>query len=434
MGYIVGTIALFFCGISYKTRKDLLNPVCFFSLLWGIVCILSAMKLYGFTGANTYEYAVIGVGILSYSVAASSLLNKSKPIRFVWGKNVNIKDKWKSDNINKGPTMVNEKALWMMTIIVFCYTIYKFKLALPFILMNNTLGYVRTIYLQIGAGITINALDYLINTFVIAGMRLTCEIILINEMISRRKVHKLLYIMLGLIIVMNVLLTGGRMILLDLSLYILFAVKLNGFKTQYKLNRWQKIAIVFLGSVIVYGMLYITKDRQGNNTVMESIYGNFTGGVSLFNTIVENVLKEKWTYGTMFFYAVLSLAWTPLNYFLHIPYPMTFKTFDMLVSPFYNVGKSTMNAYITCWGFFYADFRIIGVIVFSAVFGLVLANYYNRYRITRSPEDICSYMLMANVMFYSIIRWQLANSSYILALVLIPLMYKRNYNKSKSRS
>lgn len=421
MGYIIGLGSLLLGGVGYLIYKNILNPVSFFLFLWGPVCILSQLKLFEFTGASDYAYFLIGIGIISYSVGGFLLLKAKKPLRFrIGGLST------QSNVIKREKVFLNRKLLWIMMFLVFIYTIYKLKLALPFILENNTLGYVRAIYLRVGAGITINAFDYLINTFLIAGMRITCEIVIINEVISRRKIHPVLIIMLGLVIIMNVLLTGGRMILLDLCLFIFFGIKLNDFKTKYKLNFWQKIVVTILIIVLVYGLLYITKDRQSSNSIMESIYGNFIGGVSLFSTVVNEVLKNKWTYGVMFFYGILSLVWAPLNYFFNLPYPKGFETFNTLVSPFYSVGGTTMNAYITCWAFFYSDYGILGIIIFSMIFGLLMGDYYNKFREIHSPEYICKYMLMLNIIFYTIIRWQLSSSSYLLAIFLLSIIYKKS--------
>lgn len=424
MGYIIGLLCLI---IAYGVRvayKNIHNPICIFALIWGIVCIFSQMKLYGFTGTDIYGYMVIGIGILSFSVGAILLLNKRRTLSFVLFRH----EKRVASEI------VNTKLLWVLLIVVFLYTLSKFLLALPYIRMNNTLGYVRTIYLKVGAGITINALDYFINTFIITGFRLTCEIVLINEMISRRAVKKLMFVVLVLIIAMNVLLSGGRMILFDLVTYVIFSVLLNGFGTKFKLSWKQKVLFFVVGIVIVYAMIYITKDRQSNITVLESVYGNFVGGVSLYNTIINNVIGNNWTYGTMFTYAVLSVVWLPLNYIFKIPYPKTFETFDLLVSPFYDVGATTMNAYTTCWTFFYADFRIPGVIILSAVFGMIAANSYIRYETSRRAVNTCKYMLMLNVLVYSIIRWQLCNTSYLLVLIMISYVYKREVMSVDSSS
>ncbi len=422
MGYIVGLLCMFIAYYTYKLYKNVYNPACFFSIIWCVVSILSQMKLFGFTGADTYCYILIGIGIISFSTGASALLNKGKSISF----------KIKGNRLKRTIDRVNTKMLWVMLIIVFVYTCSKFFLALPYILMDNTLGYVRTIYLNVGGGITANALDYLINTFIITGLRLTCEIIIINELISGRKINKFMVSILILIIVMNILLSGGRMILFDLCTYAFLAIQLNGFRMSFKLNNKQKAIIYLVGGAAVYAMIYITMDRQSNITVIESVYGNFIGGVSLFNTIVNDVLGQKWTWGTMFVYAVLSIVWVPLNYLFKIPYPKTFETYSLLVSPFYTVGKTTMNAYTTCWAFFYADFRILGIIILSAIFGIIAANSYNKYIRTRSAVDTCKYLLVLNVLVYSIIRWQFCNSSYLLALILIPLVYKRDASKEIS--
>lgn len=419
MGYIVGLLCMSIAYYTYKLYKNVYNPVCFFCIIWCVVSILSQMKLFGFTGADTYSYILIGIGIISFSVGANALLHKRKSVSFM------IKGYRARRTIDR----VNTKMLWIMLLIVLLYTCSKLFLALPYILMNNTLGYVRTIYLNVGGGITINALDYMINTFIITGLRLTCEIIIINESISGRKINKLMISILILIIVMNILLSGGRMILFDLCTFVFFAIQLNGFKVTFKLNSKQKAGIYLIVGAAVYAMIYITMDRQSNISVIESVYGNFIGGVSLFNTIINDVLGQKWTLGTMFAYAVLSLVWVPLNYLFKIPYPSTFDTYNLLVSPFYTVGKTTMNAYTTCWAFFYADFRIWGILIFSAVFGAIAANSYNRYIRTRSAVDTCKYMLVLNVLVYSIIRWQFCNSSYLLTLVLIPLVYKKNASK-----
>lgn len=421
MGYIIGIASLFVALLTYKMNRNLLEPTCFFGIIWGIICIGSQMRLFGFTGADTYCYVLIGIGILCFFIGSSFFIDKQQVISFEIGQ---VQRKKTSNS-------VNTTLLWVMLIIIFVYTCWKFVLALPYIMMNNSLGYVRTIYLQVGGGITLNAFDYLINTFIIAGFRLTCEVIIINELIARRKVGRLMLCFLAVIIGMNVLLSGGRMILLDFGMYVVFSILLNGFKVKIKLSAWQKIAILCGGAVVIFAMIYITKDRQGNISVVESVYGNFFGGVSLFNTIVHDVLENNWTWGVMFGYAVISILWIPLNYILGIPYPEAFSTYDLLISPFYSVGNTTMNAYTTCWLFFYSDFRIPGLIMFSIIFGIIAGNSYRRFEMTRSGSDTCIYMIMLNVMVYSIIRWQLCNSSYVLAIVLIPFIYKSCSKKTE---
>lgn len=420
MGYLLGIICLFIAGVTWKTYKNLLNPVTFFYGLWGIICIFSQMRLYGFTGANICIYLLIGLGIFCFGVGCILTLNHRRYLRkYSFGhKSIHHISRSKRPDF---------KLLWTLMLIVFLYTLTKLVLAIPFLLESNSIGYVRMIYLKVGAGITLNAADYYINSFIITGFRLACEVIIINELISRRKVSMKLVLLLLIIVCMNVLLSGGRMILLDLCTYFFFSIILNNFIRKVKPKFKHKCFIGILLIVVICSMIYLTLSRQSDVSFMQSIYGNFFGGVSLMNTLINDVLGNSWTFGTMFFYGILSIVFPVFNVILGIPYPSTFNTFDYLISPFYSVGKSVMNAYTTCWLYFYADFRILGIVCFSLFWGIIAANSYNKAIQKQTGANICIYMIMLNVMFYSFIRWQLCNASYLLALILIPTIYRKKY-------
>ncbi|CAI3403592.1 O-antigen polymerase [Enterococcus cecorum] len=424
MGFCIGGFSLFLALIALKAYKSIFNPTTFFCGLWSIICVFSQLKLFGFIGGSTYVYILIGIGVFCFALGSLYTMQRRRGVKVSFGSLKYGTDLHSSD-------APNYKILWLMMLVVVGYTSIKLYRAMPYLLMNNSMGYVRLKYLEVGAGITINAADYFVNTFFITGFRLACEVIIINELIARREVNKFLVCLLILAIGMNVMLSGGRMILFDLATYALFSIKLNGFKRKWKLNLWQKLLLIVSALIVVYVVVFLTMDRQRDISVFQSIYGNFFGGVSLMTTIIENVVKDNWTWGTMFSYGVLSVLFLPLNVFLKIPYPHSFEIYADIVSPFYNVGATTMNAYTTCWTFFYTDFRIIGVVVFSLFFGVIAAKSFNRFREKRNAASICLYMIMLNIMLYSMIRWQLCNSSYLLALAIIPHLYKRNKEEQR---
>lgn len=425
MGYITALICLLFAYIGYKKFNNILNPLSFLNLVWAVVLPLSELKLFGMNGASVYVYILILLGIISFSIGCISLLQSNKRIVFAFGKIDNNRKRTENE-------IPNRVILWIIILFPLIYGYIKFLRALPFLLLGNGMGYVRINYWTVGGAITTSALDYFIDSFFVKGCRMTAEIILINEFARKRKINKAQILCVLATIGLEILTTGGRMVLFDLCTYFVFSLAINGYKSNKRLGHKQKFFIAIIILVAVYIMLYLTMDRQSNNTVLESLYTNFVGGVSLFNTIVESVLRGRHTWGVMFLYGILSVLYTLLNGFFGLSMPQSFSLLNELITPFYQVGSNlTMNAYTTCFLYFYADFGIIGVIIEALIMGLIVGNGFSNIRKNKAPSNVCIYMILLNVLLYTAIRWQLANSAYVLALFLIVIIYekpKKNIN------
>ena len=87
---------------------------------------------------------------------------------------------------------------------------------------------------------------------------------------------------------------------------------------------------------------------------------------------------------------------------------------------------TTANAYVSCFWFFYADARMLGVVVLSCLYGFIAGQLYYRSIKYRNPIYIVLYLLVIQSIFFSFIRFPFGKAYYFLAMLIIRFLFFRH--------
>jgi len=73
----------------YKKENNTINPGFILSALWALISLLAYMELYDLKKTSSYTYAIIVVGILSYTIGC--IISKRKTIKIKIGSIISMK-------------------------------------------------------------------------------------------------------------------------------------------------------------------------------------------------------------------------------------------------------------------------------------------------------------------------------------------------------
>ena len=397
--------------VSQLNTKDLVNPIFLFSMYWFFILFMAFLGLKGFNVANDYTLLVYFSGILSFGIGGI-LLDK----RYIKISN--------SGSDERKETSLNTKMFYTICILVLGYSFIKFMRVLPFIQQGLSFGDIRSLYWSLGSGITTNALDYFIDNTINKGLQLVIFTVASAEIASKNKSRLLIFFLIA-IALLTASISGGRLVFFDVLIIIFMSFFIFKRKIQISSKTKKLITTVVVCSIIC--MVYLTNQRQGSEGFLLALYGNFTLNVPLMNHVILAV-KESGdiTYGLTFLKGFIEPVFAVLNALNIANIPESISTLSKYIVPFFDIGGNNVaNAYTSAFFYFYLDGRIIGVIIGSTLYGIICMHFYNRMKKNFNPQDVALYLLVIDTIFRSMISFSFSVSSYVLALIIIPLMYRK---------
>jgi len=187
----------------------------------------------------------------------------------------------------------------------------------------------------------------------------------------------------------------------------------------------KKVAIMFCGGIVlmVFSFSFANKDRGDYDA---------EAGISYYKK--QGV---EWNYSAKYFmpYMYLTNGWTNLQYIQDTQNERTYGLW--LVKPFLGYFKLddgiendlTLDSYssfntptfIACG---YKDFGYWGSIITSLILGIFVKRVYSRYKISKSPFDTASYVLVALGTLEMFFSNHFLMQSYPITCVILMLVYK----------
>ncbi|MEZ7139783.1 oligosaccharide repeat unit polymerase, partial [Streptococcus pneumoniae] len=87
----------------------------------------------------------------------------------------------------------------------------------------------------------------------------------------------------------------------------------------------------------------------------------------------------------------------------------------------YNIapGLTKANAYVSLFWFFYADGRLLGVLIGSLLYGTFCGYIFCRYIQQQNKKNLAMLLFIYQGVFFSFIRFPFSKSNYAIAFVLL---------------
>lgn len=247
---------------------------------------------------------------------------------------------------------------------------------------------------------------------------------------NRRDCTILLILILGYCVVV-----GRRFPLLYIVISLLMALPFFKLNIKKKTIRLIFISVVVMGSFILLLSAW-RKDvfKTGDwSPVFASFYRYLNLCLPVGSHWVQYVDQNEpnhLLYGYSFFSGVFSnldfvVRQVGIRWFYSVP---AVDLMNIAQDNYIPISREvTANAFTTWVYHFYLDFRELGIIIGSLVFGLV-AGYMEKITFARKNIlEIAFYMLFAQAVFKSFVRWEFNSYSYVLAyLYMIPVFQFNN--------
>ena len=218
------SIICFFTGIllSLITKikeKNVYNPTFFFCLFFGIISLLSGLRLYGMVATSDIIYFIIIVGLVSFFIGyllATKLRIKLKSFT------LRNNGQFKHDRI------INNKILYCLIIFSIIFTCYRFASVFSLMRRGVSLDMIRLAYYGYeveGFGVSklVSTIEMYINTPILFIAMPIFSIVISNKK-YRTTFPKILLILIFIDILISQIVTGGRVYLFVFIMELLFAL------------------------------------------------------------------------------------------------------------------------------------------------------------------------------------------------------------------
>lgn len=410
-------------SLGYITHRNVINPQFIFVSLWSAIIFLGSLQLYGFTGFHDKVILIVMLGILAYtigSVVCSTLTER------ISSQNAHFHRRL--DDISE--LHINKTFLNICTLSVCISSLISFLNASKMFINGSTYTEVR------GGMLGYTDKQFISNPYLsafmnyVAGPMLTA-LLPLAVLFAFNRVYKKHMIAIFICLIANTLSSGGRITILYVLLFII--VTFNYYEISLPKRIKRKIPLIAIASIIL--VILITSLRTSRK-ILESIYVYFTIPLGLLNHYT-NLLDQTnfYSYGGAFFYPITYIinsfnttfgidnnAINEIVQYVNMPQ-------DKWVSTIYSSGS--YNAFSTLYYYFYMDFRYIGVLLFSFLFGMICEFIYFKAWVQRNTNFTPPHLLFLQAVFGSFIIWQLGNTKLVLSLVILYLLQKKKHNKAR---
>ena len=227
--------------------------------------------------------------------------------------------------------------------------------------------------------------------------------------------------------------TVSRAIWSFLILYALCIMIICRGKYQLpnRVRKWIK-KIPILVFVLFLVIIFITQQRSDNSeaNILLNMYAYLSGGITLMDIYLQSSISNIYTYGFFSLYGFLQPIFFILNFFHILSYPQpiydVLQIKDILEIYIPISDHITMNAYSTLFYNFYLDFRIIGIIMGSLIFGFICMKFYRNFKERGDFKNLVIYMILIQFMIFSMARMYTSLTTRALTFVWIIIMFKQS--------
>lgn len=413
-------LLLMFAYFSYK-EKNIYNPISILTGLWSLVFLFSALRLYGMIEYNNRSVVILFIGIVC--IILGFLLTKK--IFSLKQDKINKKIEKKHDykyNIVLIRAILIVSVIFLIPFVI--YVVDVLKNGVPY---NN----IRTLYYSYG-GISLIKSKQLFTIFdwYVNGIMLIMPAILISMVFNKQKDNFSIVLMI-IFIILEVFVTSGRLQILLVFFEIVLMILIKKVNIMKLSKRIKMVVLVGAAAFCIFiGAFSIL--RNNNKNSITNFYSYPAIVVPYFSKMVEYIDDNNiMTKGYATFYGPYLLVQKSIKLitgktlsnskFLHdiINYPQNkwVRIFDK--------SSDSYNAFSSMFYPFYLDFGVRGVIIFSALYGLLLGSVYFCYQKSKNEKLLIIYLLFSVGLVTSFIKWQFSSPVVWVCLVLVNILVSR---------
>ena len=373
-----------------------------FSFFWVIICFFSVFHFFNLYTINLYIYKLILVG--NIGVFCGNILGKG----LFYKKNKFI-DKYSKD-------IILSKVFYFFLVLAISLISIKIFLMLPSILRVG-FGEARNI-MQQDESLNLSG-GLLILQVYFAFPYIRASVILLSIKYIREKNNSILLIFI--LSFLQFFSDGGRASIMN-SLICIVYLLITYFK---KISKAKRTKICSIGLIVAITIIYFTAERGVN--ILENAYTYYCGSLVYFSENFQNsYLFNEYLFGANSFQGIFRPIMGVLNLFGLKDPQFLVESNDFLMgvqnTVTYISPNIKINYFITCYGYFYKDFGVMGVYLISLISGIIF------YKIdsldSNSLSGISLKILFIQGVFLSMSKYFLSDYNFVMTMIFIILISK----------
>ena len=262
--------------------------------------------------------------------------------------------------------------------------------------------------------------------------------IVIIGMINK-KVKKIVLIETILMIMLYVFSTSGRLPLFIAIIELVIALLINKEKLTKKFKKVSKLIFISV-LILILGITNIRTDNTNTNKV-NSMYAYLSIPLPYFSKLVNFVDNEDInTYGLATCYGPYLLVQKSIKIITGYKLSNAEELNAIVTKPqnywvrVFGYSTDYYNAYSTMFYNFYLDFREVGVIIISFLYGMFMEKIYMDIKYKRTMKSNTIYLILISGLIKSFISWQFASPTIIMVFILINILFRKGKIEKNDKS
>lgn len=393
----------FFCAwLIGKKEKNYANPITQILVYWSLLIGLAILRLYN----------VIESSLLAYSIVVTGIAFILFGIIFNYNFTYNLR-KTIITNINE--YSINKNNLNIIAIILILIDMKYYLVGIRYYLAGLV---IKNFFYE--GEIYDTWLSNVFFSYLFQPMLILFSIIAAREIFLKHK--NWLFLVLVAFMQNQAFFSTGRRTYLSIFIMAFLNICIMNFRNVASFLKKYSTSIL-IGSISFFAFTLIF----GSGNLGKALYLYFTGCIPCLSTKLHK-FNQGYTLGGTSFYGFLVLIDNML------PFPIdTIKLvetyFNKINEGFNITSTDSYNAFITCFGYFYIDGGMIGVILLSFLFGIFIGSGYKLYKKSNCERNIVTYTFIILLVYNSPIRFEFGNMKYTLAFAWLILLFYTPLNK-----
>lgn len=410
MELIAILVYLVFLIISLILYRRLSNPIVLYNLIWFLWITVSVTGFLNFymPGDHIYKMFIIGGTVFNLVGYVVMLVDKT------------ISSKKKNLVIKPTPYYEYRKMIFTtLQVLMFVYYVSKaIELLMAF---RFGMGYDEVRGFYYSEDNFSSPFEYRIVLFLFDPMIMVSEIVFAINIFDKQY-NKFTTILMFCNIFMRSIISGGRMIIFELAVFIVVNF-IYQYKTYIK-HKKGKVKVGVLVSISTIVAAYITSERvQEENTLamgaIKTMVSNFTGPFTYLDILNRNGQYVEPKFGRASFAGLTDMFSMFTNGLNLTDFDLLRTEIGLMLEEFVFIGSKYFNAMPSMYYFFISDFGKNGYFIGNAIMAIFVVFAYCYSRRYKTIKSLAIYLLMALLIAESSMTFLFFSTSFVMAILYV---------------
>lgn len=418
--FLVG-IALF----AYLSEKKIYNILTVFCCLWLIITLISIIRPYNMFKTSDAAYMLVLIGTLGFSFGF--FFRKKKEI-------VLVKKPLYDYTIVFTP---RKNIIILLSCFCAVYGCIKLITVIQLVRQGYSFSDVRTMF-SVGDTLIINGpIDNIINVFIYGSGTTVLSLLLVAN-IFKHSLSRISIFFSIIAVVTYAIISGGRYIFIALIVGVLYLIIIYRKTDQAIIAiKKQKKKVIFILFIGAFAVALITNLRFGEYFEERDISANsqyllyFSGCMPLMSNWIDVINRNDYcTFGVTTihgFIHVISLITRLVGVLPGYLYDLSTYFVDSEFQNFVYVAQGrSMNTFTSIFTYLYLDGRELGVFLGMFLYGYWCEHCYIKINEEQNIRNVLFFLLMLYTFSQTMIRWPFYKGTFVMAIVYVFILVKRN--------